>query len=196
MSVVGVSVASMTTSETSPQNLLRLDSPLGRIELSGNGSAVTGLSIERDGHLPFEHLPEAPDPVLELAARQLGEYFAGERRDFDVPVEVGGTEFQRSIWSELNSLAWGEVASYGQLGRATGRATAGRAVGGAVGANPIPIIVPCHRVLASDGRITGFSAGEGIPTKSWLLEHEGIAHSVPRGTASARSSSAVPEPVA
>jgi methylated-DNA-[protein]-cysteine S-methyltransferase len=78
-------------------------------------------------------------------------------------------------------LQWGEVISYGELGHATGRPTAGRAVGGAVGANPVPIIVPCHRVLGVSGRITGYSGGEGIPTKSWLLEHEGIPHSTPAG---------------
>ena len=81
---------------------------------------------------------------------------------------------------QLIALDWGEVVSYGELGRATGRATAGRAVGGAVGANPVPIIVPCHRVLGGSGRITGYSGGEGVPTKAWLLAHEGIPHSVPR----------------
>ena len=79
----------------------------------------------------------------------------------------------------LAHLEFGEVVSYGELGLATGRPTAGRAVGGAVGANPIPIIVPCHRVLGSDGRITGYSGGEGIPTKAWLLEHEGVTHNTP-----------------
>src|SRR6185312_1747819 len=97
------------------------------------------------------------------------------RRDFDVPVEVEGTTFQKEVWQQLSEIEFGEVVSYGYLGNVTGRATAGRAVGGAVGANPVPIIVPCHRVLASDGRITGYSGGEGIPTKRWLLEHEGIA---------------------
>ena len=114
--------------------------------------------------------------MLETAAAQLGEYFAGARRDFDVPVALPGTAFQHDIWTRLQAIPFGEVVGYGELGRETGRPTAGRAVGGAVGANPIPIIVPCHRVLASDGRITGYSAGEGIATKRWLLDHEGIAH--------------------
>jgi methylated-DNA-[protein]-cysteine S-methyltransferase len=83
------------------------------------------------------------------------------------------------VWDQLVDLEFGEVVSYGELGLGTGRPTAGRAVGGAVGANPVPIIVPCHRVLGSDGRITGYSGGEGIPTKAWLLEHEGIAHRTP-----------------
>jgi methylated-DNA-[protein]-cysteine S-methyltransferase len=169
----------MTT--TPPVALRRIDSPIGRIEIVGDGTAVTALSIERDGTLPFEHLPEAPDAVLDRAAAQLDEYFAGHRRDFDIPVNLVGTAFQLSVWEQLVDLEWGEVVSYGDLGRGTGRPTAGRAVGGAVGANPVPIIVPCHRVLGSDGTITGYSGGDGIPTKSWLLAHEGIAHRVPKG---------------
>lgn len=169
----------MQTISAPPRALRRLDSPIGRIEIVGDGSSVVALSIERDGRLPWEQLPESSDPILERAAAQLEEYFAGERHDFDLPVSLAGTAFQLAIWEQLVSLEWGEVVSYGELGLATGRATAGRAVGGAVGANPVPIIVPCHRVLASDGRITGYSAGAGIPTKSWLLAHEGIAHTAP-----------------
>jgi methylated-DNA-[protein]-cysteine S-methyltransferase len=169
----------MTT--TPPVALRRIDSPIGRIEIVGDGTAVTALSIERDGSLPYDEVAEAPDAVLDRAVAQLEEYFAGHRRDFDVPVHLVGTAFQLSVWEQLVDLEWGEVVSYGDLGRGTGRPTAGRAVGGAVGANPIPIIVPCHRVLGGDGTITGYSGGEGIPTKSWLLAHEGIAHRVPRG---------------
>jgi methylated-DNA-[protein]-cysteine S-methyltransferase len=170
----------MTT--TPPAALRRIDSPIGRIEIVGDGAAVTALSIERDGMLPHDDSPEASDAVLDRAVTQLEEYFTGHRHDFDVPVTLAGTAFQLSVWEQLVDLEWGEVVSYGDLGRGTGRATAGRAVGGAVGANPIPIIVPCHRVLGSDGTITGYSGGEGIPTKSWLLAHEGIAHRVPQGT--------------
>jgi methylated-DNA-[protein]-cysteine S-methyltransferase len=155
-------------------SLLRIDSPIGRIELTGDGSAVTSLAIERQGHLPHEEDPEIRDAVLETAAEQLGEYFAGERTSFDVPVHATGTEFQRAVWARINELDFGEAISYGEIGRSTGRPTAGRAVGGAIGANPVPIIVPCHRVLAGNNRITGYSAGNGIPTKVWLLEHEGI----------------------
>lgn len=166
----------MSTPET--PFLIRVESPIGRIELLSDGAAVTSLTIERAGELPHDDLPERSTTVLETAAAQLEEYFAGTRRDFDVPVALEGTAFQRSVWSGLGGIGWGEVASYGELGRQTGRPTAGRAVGGAVGANPIPIIVPCHRVLASNGRITGYSGGEGVPTKVWLLAHEGIAHRV------------------
>lgn len=160
-----------------PTHLIRVDSPIGRLEITSDGEAITGLTIERGGRLPWDALPERDAPVLARAKAQLQEYFAGKRTDFDLPVSVLGTPFQRAIWDQIARLPYGEVASYGELGQLTGRATAGRAVGGAVGANPIPIIVPCHRVLATDRRITGYSGGEGIPTKSWLLSHEGIEHS-------------------
>ncbi|CAN5317666.1 hypothetical protein BH11ACT3_BH11ACT3_03220 [soil metagenome] len=172
-------VGDMHTVDVVPQYLRRLNSPIGRIEVVSNGKAIVSLSIESDGTLPWQDVPENSDAVLDRAAVQLDEYFAGHRRDFDVPVSLAGTAFQLAVWEQIVDLGFGEVVSYGELGQATGRATAGRAVGGAVGANPIPIIVPCHRVLGSDGRITGYSGGDGIPTKSWLLEHEGIAHSVP-----------------
>jgi methylated-DNA-[protein]-cysteine S-methyltransferase len=171
-----------------PEYLVRVPSPIGDLELTSDGDAVTSLSIERSGHLPLEGVPENTNAVLDAAARQLSEYFAGRRRAFDVPVRLTGTSFQRAVWKELAALAWGEVASYGTIGIATGRPTAGRAVGGAVGANPVPILVPCHRVLASDGRITGYSGGNGIPTKVWLLDHEGIVHK----TVSSRSPAPTP----
>ncbi len=158
----------------------RMHSPIGRIEVVGNGEAIVSLAIEKDGALPGDAMPEQSDPVLDRAVEQLGDYFSGHRQEFDLPLSLAGTAFQLAVWEQLVALDFGEVISYGELGMATGRPTAGRAVGGAVGANPIPIIVPCHRVLGSDGRITGYSGGAGIPTKSWLLEHEGIWHRAPR----------------
>lgn len=159
-----------------PAFIRRVDSPIGRIEITSDGDTVTSLTIEKDGHLPLEHTPEVTNDVLEIAATQLDEYFAGTRKDFDVPVSLTGTAFQQAIWTALTSIEFGTAATYGALGRVAGREGAGRAVGGAVGANPVPIIVPCHRVLASNGKITGYSMGEGIPTKIWLLDHEGIPH--------------------
>jgi methylated-DNA-[protein]-cysteine S-methyltransferase len=167
---------SRSSSTTPPVFLRRIDSPIGRIEIASDGSAITSLSIEREGRLPYDELPEKTSKLLDLAARQLGEYFAGKRHSFELPVAVHGTEFQQVIWNQLSDIRWGQVRSYGELGIASGRATAGRAVGGAVGANPIPIIIPCHRVLASNRKITGYSGGNGIPTKIWLLDHEGIEH--------------------
>lgn len=159
---------------TSHPGLRRVDSPIGRLELTSDGKALTSLTIERDGQLPLDSLSESSNRILDRAVRQLEEYFASRRRSFSLPLAARGTAFQHAIWDQLSELEWGEVTTYGELGLGTGRATAGRAVGGAIGANPIPIIVPCHRVLGSDGRITGYSGGAGIPTKLWLLEHEGI----------------------
>jgi len=160
----------------SPTYLRRIDSPLGRLELTSDGDSITSLTIERNGHLPLEELTENSVPVIDRAVKQLDEYFGGRRRTFELPTAAGGTPFQRQIWSGLSEVPWGTATTYGELGASTGRATAGRAVGGAVGANPLPIIVPCHRVLASNGKITGYSGGNGVPTKVWLLDHEGIAH--------------------
>ena len=157
-------------------SIIRVNSPIGRLEIIAQSGAIVGLDIESDGRLPRESHPEKKSPVLSKAASQLAQYFAGKRRSFDVPVTLLGSPFQQSVWQTLSEIPYGQVRSYGDVGTSTGRRSAGRAVGGAVGANPIPIIVPCHRVLASDGRITGYSGGNGIPTKVWLLDHEGIAH--------------------
>jgi methylated-DNA-[protein]-cysteine S-methyltransferase len=154
--------------------LTRLDSPIGRLELIGDDEALTSVTIERGGALPHDGEPERLNAVLELARTQLAEYFAGTRTAFDVPVRLHGSAFQQAVWGELARVGWGEAISYGALAVAAGRPGSGRAIGGAVGANPVPIIIGCHRVLASDGRITGYSAGEGVPTKVWLLGHERI----------------------
>ncbi|MEO6944825.1 MAG: methylated-DNA--[protein]-cysteine S-methyltransferase [Lacisediminihabitans sp.] len=156
------------------QFLRRVDSPIGTIELIGTDTAIVSLTIERAGHLPHEAEPERSTPVLDEAARQLDEYFDGTRHHFELPLCPSGTAFQKAVWQQLSELDFGETTTYGEIGRGTGRPSAGRAVGGAIGANPIPIIVPCHRVLGANGRITGYSGGNGIPTKSWLLDHEGI----------------------
>ena len=156
--------------------IMRVNSPIGRLEITALNDRIVGLEIERAGRLTHESTPEKGSAVLKRATQQLAEYFAGKRRTFDLPLSMAGTDFQTSVWNALLEIPFGTVHSYGDVGMTTGRATAGRAVGGAVGANPIPIIVPCHRVLASDGRITGYSGGNGIPTKVWLLEHEGITH--------------------
>ncbi|NNC13208.1 methylated-DNA--[protein]-cysteine S-methyltransferase [Planctomonas sp. JC2975] len=154
--------------------LLCIPSPIGRLELVSDGSSVTCLTIEREGRLPLDGCPDQPDDVLRDAAIELDQYFAGERQAFDVPLNPHGTEFRKAVWTRLLEVPWGEHTTYGELGMAVGKATAGRAVGGAIGANPIPLLIGCHRVLGSDGRITGYSGGAGIPTKLWLLQHEGI----------------------
>ncbi|RFA20269.1 methylated-DNA--[protein]-cysteine S-methyltransferase [Subtercola boreus] len=161
---------------TAPLFLARTESPLGRLELTATDTAVTSLSIERALRLPHDDEPERPNPVLDDAVRQLTEYFAGTRTRFTVPVQLVGTTFQQEIWNALSSVGWGEALSYAELGLAAGRPGSGRAVGGAVGANPVPILIGCHRVLASNRRLTGYSAGNGLPTKIWLLDHELIEH--------------------
>lgn len=161
---------------TTFDSIIRMDSPLGRLELLARGGKIVSIEIEKRGRLSNDGEPDKSSPVLDKARKQLAEYFAGKRKSFQVPVSLEGTDFQKSVWSAINDIPFGKVLSYGEVGHETGRPTAGRAVGGAVGANPVPIIIPCHRVLASDGRITGYSGGNGIETKAWLLDHEGIAH--------------------
>ena len=158
-----------------------IDSPLGRLELVSNGEALIRLDIEGDkdaphGMLQHHGLPGSPDKVIERATRELGEYFAGKRKDFDVPIALVGTEFQQVIWLALLGVSFGETATYGQLAARAGNPKAARAVGGAVGHNPVAIIVPCHRILAGDGKLTGYSNGNGVETKKQLLDLEGITY--------------------
>lgn len=169
--MVAATVDGMT--ETSAY-LVRTTSPIGRLELTSDGERITSLTIEREGSLPNDDRPENSTPVLERAVEQLGEYFAGTRKEFDLPLQARGTPFQQSVWQRLQELDFGEHISYGELGALVGRPGSARAIGGAVGANPLPILIGCHRVLASNGAVTGYSGGEGVPTKLWLLAHEGI----------------------
>lgn len=111
---------------------------------------------------------------LQQAVDELKRYFAGERLQFSCPLDLQGTPFQVRIWQELYRIPYGETRSYGEIARMIGRPTASRAVGAANGANPIAIIVPCHRVIGGNGKLTGY--GGGLPTKSWLLSLEGVVH--------------------
>ncbi|MBL8954533.1 MAG: methylated-DNA--[protein]-cysteine S-methyltransferase [Myxococcaceae bacterium] len=108
--------------------------------------------------------------LLERAAKQLAEYFAGERETFDLPLEPRGTGFQRAVWKALGEIAFGETVSYAHIAKKIGRPKAVRAVGAANGQNPISLIIPCHRVIGADGSLTGY--GGGLPKKKWLLQHE------------------------
>ncbi len=109
---------------------------------------------------------------MQQAADELRRYFAGERVQFSCPLDLHGTPFQLMVWRELQQIPYGETRSYGEIAQAIGRPTASRAVGAANGANPVAIIVPCHRVIGSKGSLTGY--GGGLPTKAWLLSLEGI----------------------
>jgi methylated-DNA-[protein]-cysteine S-methyltransferase len=154
-----------------------IDSPVGRLELVSDGEALVRLSIEGPDY-PLQHGGRAgqPDAVIRQATGELAEYFAGTRRTFDVPVKLVGTAFQQAIWLELAALAFGETIGYGQLAARAGNPHAARAVGGAVGANPVAIIIPCHRVIAANGKLTGYSNGSGLATKIQLLKLEGVAY--------------------
>lgn len=125
-------------------------------------------------HPPFSLAAKDRDdnlPVLRQAARELTEYMAGERREFTVPLEPKGTDFQMRVWRALRTIPFGEVRSYADIARALGQPTATRAVGAANGKNPLAVFIPCHRVIGSNGSLTGF--GGGIEVKRALLVHEG-----------------------
>jgi methylated-DNA-[protein]-cysteine S-methyltransferase len=130
---------------------------------------ITGLYIPGHDRRPGPGWVRSDADFAELR-QQLREYFAGERRDFDLRVSAPGTPFQRLVWDELCRIDYGHTASYGEVALNIGAPTASRAVGGANGRNPISIIVPCHRVVGSNGLLTGYAGG--VTAKSWLLEHE------------------------
>ena len=148
-----------------------VDSPVGRLSITEANGAVARIAWS-DHEAGEPHGQPGETPLLARAARQLGEYFAGERRDFDLPLAPAGTAFQRRVWTEMARIPFGATESYGTLARKTG--SVARAVGGACGANPIPIVIPCHRVLGADGALGGFSGGRGPATKRALLELEGV----------------------
>ena len=122
--------------------------------------------------LHIEHAISTMHAPVQQAADELKRYFAGEKVTFSCPLDLHGTPFQVSVWQELVNIPYGETRSYGELARILGRASASRAVGAANGANPIAIIVPCHRVIGSNGMLTGY--GGGLPAKMWLLKLEGV----------------------
>ena len=146
--------------------------PIGQLIVASDGSAIVGVWMANAS--PSDDRWErqrGSDGVLAEARRELLAYFDGTLREFRVPLAPNGTEFQRRVWTALTHLSYGTTISYGDLARRLGNLTAVRAVGAANGRNPIPIIVPCHRVIGSDGSLTGF--GGGLDRKRWLLHHEG-----------------------
>jgi methylated-DNA-[protein]-cysteine S-methyltransferase len=149
------------------------ESPLGRLLLTSDGSALTGLytAPERKSQSTAGWAQDAGIAPLAATLCQLSEYFAGTRREFDLPLRLDGTPFQTRVWRELLEIPYGETWSYGQLAKRIGNPSASRAVGLANGRNPISILVPCHRVIGADGSLTGY--GGGLERKSWLLAHEG-----------------------
>jgi methylated-DNA-[protein]-cysteine S-methyltransferase len=151
-----------------------VESPIGRLLLTSDGTALTGLYMEPSRELRsidgwVEDVTVAP---LSAAVRQLTEYFAGTRREFDLPLRLQGTTFQTRVWRELTEIPYGQTWSYGELAKRINKPGASRAVGLANGRNPISILVPCHRVIGADGSLTGY--GGGLERKRWLLAHEGL----------------------
>jgi methylated-DNA-[protein]-cysteine S-methyltransferase len=153
-------------------------SPLGRILMAATDKGLAGVWFEGQRHLPEELLsgsswPEdASHPVLQKTTRQLEDYFDGQRTQFDVPLDLsGGTAFQQAVWQVLLAIPRGGTCSYGDVGKRIGNPAAVRAVGAAVGRNPVSIIVPCHRVLGTNGSLTGYAGG--LDRKTALLKLEG-----------------------
>ena len=150
------------------RTMMTIRCPLGVLRLYAESDQLVGVDLpDHPGAASVERRTD----VLIRTAAQLAEYFAGERRVFDLPLAPRGSEFQVGVWRALLRIPYGETCSYGDIARSVGRPDASRAVGAANGRNPIPIIVPCHRVVGSKGELTGF--GGGLDTKRWLLEHEG-----------------------
>jgi methylated-DNA-[protein]-cysteine S-methyltransferase len=153
-----------------------IDSPVGKLLLTVGAAGLTTVCFEPlDLHLTTKWLPDDRDgdnasATLTAATDQMAAYFAGERTTFDLPLSPMGTPFQHRVWNALRGIPFGESVTYGELARHIGAPNGARAVGAANGRNPLPIIVPCHRVIGADGSLTGF--GGGVERKHWLLNHE------------------------
>lgn len=149
------------------------DSPIQSLLLASDGASLTGLFMVEQKHGPeigADWMEDQDAAPFAETKRQLTEYFAGTRREFDVPLLPQGTEFQRKVWTELQNIPYGATLSYGALAQKVGSPNASRAVGLANGRNPISIIVPCHRVVGANGKLTGY--GGGLPRKAALLALE------------------------
>jgi methylated-DNA-[protein]-cysteine S-methyltransferase len=159
-------------------NFCFLDSPVGRLQLVASDAGLRAIlwpEDEASGRISLPGAEENPShPVLQKATQQLNEYFAGTRRDFDVPLDLQGTPFQLKTWAALCEIPFAQTRTYAEQARLIGNPKAVRAVGGANGRNPISIIVPCHRIIGSDGKLTGFAGS--IEMKKWLLDFERKVH--------------------
>lgn len=153
-------------------NYSYLETPIGTLLIAGDAEAIRVIRFPKNGKArkPEPVWIESANGPISEAVRQLREYFAGQRTEFDLPVEPQGTAFQRAVWRRLQEIPYGETISYGQLAKRIGNPKASRAVGAANGANPIPIVIPCHRVIGANGTLTGF--GGGLPIKEALLALE------------------------
>ena len=149
------------------------ETPIGIVRVFAADEKVTFIDIAADD---AEVGSEGKANVLALAEKELKSYFAGKLKAFTFSVDLSsGTSFQQSVWGQIAKIDFAETKSYADIAAAIGKPKASRAVGGAVGSNPVPLVVGCHRVLGASGRITGYSGGDGLPTKRWLLAHEGLS---------------------
>jgi len=150
-----------------------MHSPVGELTLVGSAAGLRAVlwPVERDGRVVFhERVEPGTHRVLDRAQQQITEYLDGTRTMFDVPLDLVGTEFQVAVWEALSAIPFGETRSYGELASALNKSGAARAVGAATGRNPVSIVVPCHRLVGSSGKLTGFAGG--LDAKRWLLRHE------------------------
>lgn len=140
---------------------------IGVLEIVGTENAIKSINFIAKKSMPNNKIPEC----LKECIKQLDEYFKGKRKEFSLNLDPDGTDFQKQVWKQLTKIPFGRTVSYGDVARGIGNSKASRAVGGAIGSNKISIIIPCHRVIGSDGSLTGF--GGGLWRKKWLLKHEG-----------------------
>ena len=159
--------------------LQNAESPMGELFLTSDGTALTGLWMKGQKHAGFSGqytYLEAPLAIFDETKRWLDRYFEGKQPDFSIPVKLSGSTFQEQVWEILQKIPYGKLTSYGQIARLiqakTGSRVSAQAVGGAVGRNPVSILVPCHRVVGGDGSLTGYAGG--LDKKEFLLQLEGI----------------------
>lgn len=146
--------------------VIKAPPPLSYIAIYSDGNHITEITFRKRINSPAK-VP----PILREATQQMKEYLEGKRTEFDLPLGAEGTQFQETVWKKLRTVPFGKLSSYQDLAKSVGRPKAARAVGNAVGRNPLPIVIPCHRVVATTG-IGGFSSG--LPIKKWLLKREGL----------------------
>jgi methylated-DNA-[protein]-cysteine S-methyltransferase len=160
----------MTATATAAALYTVVSSPIGTLLLTSNGEGLTGLHMEPADGFAIDPEWEEDASAFTEAAKQLAAYFAGELKTFDLPLALDGTPFQKQVWKELQRIPYGRTISYQELANRVGNPKASRAVGSANGKNPVAVIVPCHRVIATGGTLGGF--GGGLERKEWLLRHE------------------------
>lgn len=154
-----------------------VNSPIGLLSIAASEKGVCSIDfLSPRSKLKDFTQSEKAEKFVDLACKELEEYFDNKLTKFSVPTDLSGTDFQLKVWQQIANIRFGKTLSYGSIAKAIRNASASRAVGGAVGANPVPIIIPCHRVMGSTGKLTGYSGGNGISTKKKLLEIEGIVY--------------------